>query len=246
MKIVAMPSALHRGLACFIGIFGTLMANKISLLLIGLLVTLVLLSIQGKLREFSKFGLTVLLPISGGLILIWGFIRQGGPGSHGEQSLESGILFAIFTTLRLALLGAIFLTTVLALSPDRLTHLLRTFGVRGQALAVVVSCLNLWSDFQYHVGQVYVARCARGLMPDRRFATRLRQFPYAVRTLFISALTGSLDRAAAWESDGLIDRLESFSECPSASQDCSRLVGIILLALSIVWVIAAALCLFYF
>ncbi len=215
------------------------MANKLPLLLTGLLMVLGCLAVQGKLREFARFGWTVLLPIGGILIFIWGFVQRSGPGA--EKSVEDGILFAVLTTLRLALLGAIFLTTVLTLSPKRLTHLLQTFGIRGQTLAVVVSCLNLWSDFHFYIRQVYVARCARGLMPNRHLVTRMRQLPYAVRTLFISALTYSLERAKMWESNDLISRLDRLSKNASATEECSRLAGFLLLTLSIAWAITSAI-----
>lgn len=241
MKIGASPPMLHRGVACFIAIFGTLVANRLSLLLIGLLVVLILLSVQKKLSEFVRFGWTTLVPIGSVLVFIWGFVRRGAPG--GEPSLEGGLFFAVFTTMRLALLGAIFLVTVLALSPDRLTDLLNTFGIRGRALAVLVSCVNLWSDFHHLIRQVYIARCARGLMPNRKFTTRARQLPYAVRTLFISALTYSLERTETWESSGLIDRLDRLGNRQIPGDD-SRFIGILLLALSIAWATAAVLCLF--
>ena len=231
------PPALHRGLACLIGILGTLMATKLSLLLLGLLAVLVFLAVQKKLHEFVRFGWIVLLPIGGILIFIWGFVRRGEPG--GEQSVEGGILFAVLTTLRLALLGGIFLTTVLALSPERLTHLLRTFGIRRQTLAVVLSYLNLWSDFRYHVRQVYVARCARGLMPDRRFVTRMWQLPYVVRTLFISALTYSIDRSKMWRSNDRINRLDRLNKNAATTEECSRFAGFLLLTLSITWAITS-------
>jgi hypothetical protein len=167
MNLFASPPSLYRGLACFIGLFGTFMANRLPLLLGGLLIVLVIMGIQGKLREFARFGLTVLLHIGGALIVIWGFVRKSGP--NGEHSPEDGVLFAVLTILRLALLGAIFLVTVLTLSPDRLSHLLHTFGIRGWALAGVISYLNLWSDFRRNIKQIYASRCARRLMPDRSF-----------------------------------------------------------------------------
>ncbi len=237
-----MSFTLYRGLAFLIAIAGTMISNQLYLLIVGLLFVLILLSIQGKLIEFAKFGLTTLLPVGGILIVIWGFIRQGGPGM--EKSLESGIQFAILTTLRLALLAGIFLAAVLTLAPEQLIHLFRTFGIRGRALAVVLSCLNLWSDFQLYIRQVYVSRCARGLMPNRRFVTRLRQFPHTVRALFISTLIHTIDRANAWENDGLIERLDNFNKNPSALQGHSPLKGPLLLALSMVWTITTALCFF--
>lgn len=238
-----MRNTLYRGLACLIGLVGAIISNNILLLVLGLLLFIMLLTLQSKLIEFCKFGLTVILPIGIVLIFIWGFVRQGAPGL--EKSLESGILYAIRTTLRLALLAGIFLATVLTLTPEQLIYLFRTFGIRGRALAVVLSCLNLWKDFQFCIRQVYVSRCARGLMPNCRFLTRLKQFPYAVRTLFISVFTQTIDRIHIWESDGLIERLDDFSECAVTLKDRSEYAGVLLLSLSSIWTLTAILCFFY-
>lgn len=239
MKVFASPPYLYRGLACIIGIFGAFMANRIPLLLGGLFIVLVFMGVQGKLREFVRFARTILLPIAALLILIWGLVRRGAPG--GEQSLAGGMHYAGVIICRLALAGAIFLATVLTLSPDQLIQLLRTFGVRGWALAIIVSRINIWSDFQDHVKKIYVARCGRGLMEDRAFITRLRQLPSTLRTLVISSLHYSLDRAHTWRAGSLIQRLDRLSARSSAAEDCSELSGAFVLGLSIAWAITATI-----
>ncbi|PWU08662.1 MAG: hypothetical protein C5B47_04355 [Verrucomicrobia bacterium] len=234
---------VYRGLSFIIGVVGIMISNNLYLLISAFLVILMFLCVQGNLMKFAKFGLTTILPVFIILVLIWGFVRKEWPGV--EKSWEFGVLFAICTALRLALLAGIFLVAIFSLSPEELTHLFRTFGVRGRVLAVIVSCMNLWSDFQFYIRQVYVARCGRGLMPNRRFVTRLRQFPFAVRTLFISTLMLTIDRADTWESVGLIERLERFSQDSTGLQARSELLGILLLALSVFWASIAALCFFY-
>lgn len=244
MDITASPPAIHRGLAFLIGTLGAIIANSIVLMLLGLIVVLFLLNFQGKLTEYATFGITTLLPIGIGLIFVWGVVRRGAPGT--EQSVEAGVLFAIITILRLALLGGIFLTAVLALSPRHLTHLLQTFGLRGQPLAITVSILNLWSDFQHHIEQICTGRCARGLMPNRGFIMRVKQFPFAVRTLLLSVLTYTLDRAETWESSGLIGRLDDLNKSSTVSQSYCQQVGFWLLAMSVVWTGAAIFSVFYY
>lgn len=237
MKVVASPPSLCRGLACIIGIFGAFMANRIPLLLGGLFIVLIFMGVQGKLREFFRFARTILLPIATLLVLIWGLVRRGAPG--GEQSLAAGMHYAAVITLRLAVAGAIFLATVLTLSPERLIQLLRAFGVRGWALAIIVSRIHIWTDFQDHVKKIYVARCGRGLMGDRALITRLRQLPNTLNTLVISSLNYSLERAHTWRTGGLIERLDRLSCRSAAAEDCSEVSGALVLGLSIVWAITA-------
>lgn len=240
MEIKPSPPAIHRGLAFLIAIAGAMIANNIILMLAGLGVILCLLYFQRKLSAFVTFGITALLPIGVGLIFIWGIIRSGDPET--EQSMGSGILFAIITTLRLALLGGIFLTAVLA--SKRQAHLFRAFGLRGSAFATIISILNLWSDFQHHIEQICTARCARGLMPNRGFIMRVKQFPYAVRALLLSTLTHSLDRAETWESSELIERLDALNESSAVTQTYYKLLGVLFLTLSVVWTGAAIFCYF--
>jgi hypothetical protein len=240
-RLAHSPPPFHRGLAALLAAYGAVLANTVSLLGAGFLVVLGILWVQGSLRAFAKFALTVLLPVGVGLVIIWGFIRQGAPGSTGEASVAVGVLFATTTTMRLALLAGVFLAAMFALPPERMVHLLKTFGIHGRTLAIVVSTLNLWPDFKRHVEQVFAGRCARGLMPDRRFSTRMRQLPYAIRTLFISALGQGLDRADSWESSGLIERLENFSHSGLTSEGYSKLVGVFWLALAIAWAVTSTL-----
>jgi hypothetical protein len=138
-------------------------------------------------------------------------------------------------------LGGIFLATILTLAPQQLKNLLQTFGVHGQTLAITISCFNLFSDFNYYVQKVHIARCARGLMPNRRLMTRVWELLYTVRTLFIFSLTCSLERAKMWKSNDLISRLENLSTNACGSKECSRLASFLLLALSIAWVTVATI-----
>jgi hypothetical protein len=44
-------------------------------------------------------------------------------------------------------------------------------------------------------------------MPNRNFLTRLKQLPFSFRTLFLSTLGSSIDRAERWQAERLPFRL---------------------------------------
>jgi energy-coupling factor transporter transmembrane protein EcfT len=235
------PPPLSRGMATLLALYGAFCARSAPVLASGLLVTIATILCQGQIRPFAKFAGSVLLPVGLGLVLIWGFIRHGAPGQAAGISTDAGVFYALTTTLRLALLGAVFQTAVLSLPPARLVHMLQRFGVRGRSLAIVVSTLNLWPDFRRHVEQVYAARCARGLMPDRRLATRVRQLPYAIRTVFVTSLGQALERAESWEASGLVERLGQLGRRVSYVDNYSRTAGVGWLAMAVAWAVLASI-----
>ncbi len=239
MQIFRSPSPLLRGSAAILALYGAFVADNVWLLGFGLLVTITILMVQGRLPPFARFAGAIILPVGLGLVLVWGFLRQGAPNQSAPQSIQAGVLYATATTMRLALLGAIFQATFLSLPMPKLVHLLQSFRVRGRLLAIVVSTLNLWPDFRRYVEQVIAGRCARGLMPNRRLLTRARQVPFAVRTIFISALGHGLERADAWETGGLIDRLGKLGHRAGEAKDYSQIVGFGWLTLAALWAIAA-------
>jgi hypothetical protein len=231
----ASPPPLCRGLVALLAVCGAAAANRVDFLAAGLLVVLAILWAQGSLGKFAKFVLTVIVPVGLGLIIVWGLIRKGAPTQSTVPSVQAGVHFAVLTTLRLGLLSAVFLAAVFSLPTERLVDLLRAFGIRHRILAIIVSTLNLWPDFRRQVEQVFAGRCARGLMRDRRFTTRASQFPFVLRTLFVSALGQGIDRADSWESSGLLDRLDTFSQRSSSPKGYSRVAGYLWLALAITW-----------
>ena len=236
------PSPVLRGIATLIALYGAFASRSFWLFAVAFGVVFTTLLIQGKLSSFARFCFAVVLPVGIGLVFIWGFVRQGTPDISAKLSIQAGVLYATITTLRLALLGGIFQCAFLSLSVPKLVHQLQSFGVRGRMLAIVVSTLNLWPDFRRHVEQIIAARCARGLMPDRRLLTRLRQAPLVIRTLFISGLGHGLDRADAWEAGGLIAKLGQLGEQASITGNYSRMVGVAWIFAAVAWVTAATFC----
>lgn len=236
------PSPVLRGLASLFAIYGAFATQSLLLLGIALGVAVLVLAFQAKLPTFGRFAVGVILPVGLGLVFIWGFVRQGTPEPNTNHSIQAGVVYAATITLRLALLGAIFQATFLSLPIPKLVHLLQSFGVRGRALAIIVSTLNLWPDFRRQVEQVIAARCARGLMRDRRPITRLRQAPLAIRTLFISGLGHGLDRAEAWEAGGLIAKLGQLGNQADTANEYSKPLGVACIILAVTWATVSTLC----
>ncbi len=167
---------------------------------------------QGKIGSFARFLVRVWLPLSLGLFLVWGFLVRGSPQTGNGSGAADGVKFAAIVSLRVASLAALFQAAVLSLAGLRLASFLKSLGLSPRATATIVSIFNLWPDFARRSEQVVAARCARGLMSDRHLWTRVRQIPWTVRTLFVSALGHSLDRATRWEAECLPNRLAEASE----------------------------------
>ncbi|PWU11798.1 MAG: hypothetical protein C5B47_00280 [Verrucomicrobia bacterium] len=92
-------------LSWLIGILGAFIVNRPLLLLIGLLFMVTVLTVQKKLREFVRYTCVVLLPLAVVLGFIFGFVLR----TDDIHSAENGILKAMFSVGRLALIGTMFL-----------------------------------------------------------------------------------------------------------------------------------------
>jgi hypothetical protein len=86
--------------------------------------------------------------------------------------------------------------------------LFRSWGMRGELLALFIISFALWPEFALRIEQIYAARCARGLMPNRKLWTRVRQFPFILRTLFTWAISNGLARMDLWRQQNLLALLE--------------------------------------
>lgn len=162
---------------------------------------------QGELRSAIRFLCRVWLPLAGGLVIVWGLIVRGSPDHPAGHGVQTGLEYAAMTSLRIAGLASVFQATLLSLRGFQRVRYWSRLGLPPSAVAGVVSIFDLWPDFVRRVDQVVAARCARGLMTDRKLITRVRQIPFAFRTLFLSSLDSSMDRAVRWESERLPERL---------------------------------------
>jgi hypothetical protein len=190
--------------AALVGVVATINPLALSILVAA---CAGILTAQGKIKPYAYFILRLWLPLAVGLCVVWGLVVRGSPQSGNNGGMIVGFQFAGMVSLRLLALAALFQAAVLSLEGLRLAAFLKGLGLSPNATAILVSVFNLWPDFARRADQVVAARCARGLMTDRRIGTRVRQFPWVLRTLFVGSLGSSLDRANRWEAEGLPQRL---------------------------------------
>jgi hypothetical protein len=232
------PSPWFRALASGIALGGVMFTKDVLALVALLMICSVLLWAQGHFIQFVRFLLRIWMPVALGLMLVWGVVVQGSPDAGYRSGPTNGYWFALLVATRLAALAALFQTAVLSLRGIRLAHFLKSVGLSPSITAMLVSIFNLWPDFSRRTEQVVAARCARGLMPDRRLITRVRQVPWVLRTLFVGSLAGSLDRVDRWESDQLPQRLFEAAKIHAANSG-NIMAGVLWCLIASVWTASA-------
>lgn len=190
---------------------------------------------QGELRSTVRFLCRIWLPLAGGLTIVWGLLVRSSPDNPDARGIAVGLEYAAMISLRIAALASVFQAALLSLRGFHRVRYWSRLGLPPSAVAGVVSIFDLWPDFVRRIDQVVAARCARGLMTDRKLITRVRQIPFAFRTLFLSSLDSSMDRAVRWQSERLPERLV---ETATASRSNSGSISgsIVWLTLALCWV----------
>jgi len=213
MRQMLQPEPHARIAAGVIMVSGALLARNLPILAVSYAFALAILALQGVLSIHITFLIRLWLPVLIGLVIVWGLVVKGTPLSAGEQGILAGLHFAAITASRLAVIAALFQMIFLSIKGIERARFLVALGLSASSVAIIVSVFNLWPQFQRKVDLLVAARCARGLMPNRRILTRIRQIPATFRLLFIGSLEESLDRIDRWESEGLLSRLgESISD----------------------------------
>lgn len=193
--------------AFFVALTGALVTGDVLALAVLCGACAAIMIAQGNAKALGRFLCYLWLPLAAGLILVWGIIVRSDPFQAAGSDAMSGFRYATLVSLRLASLAILFQATFLSLKGLPLAAHWWALGLSPNAVAGLVSVFQLWPDFKRRTDQIVAARCARGLMPDRRLATRVRQIPFAFRTLFLANLDSSFERADRWESEGLPNRL---------------------------------------
>lgn len=231
------PEARGRTLAAVAATAGCVFSTDHLAFIVIWVVCLVILSIQGELGIATRFLSHIWLPLAIGLSIVWGLIVRGSPQMAAGSSSEAGFEYAAMISLRLAALASIFQASLLSLRGFHLAQHWSRLGFSPEAVAGVMSIFQLWPDFARRTDQVVAARCARGLMTDRKLKTRLKQLPFTFRTLFLSSLGSSLDRATRWQAEGMPERLVFIAR----SRKNSGSVGgsIFWMAVVMIWLVLA-------
>jgi hypothetical protein len=201
------PDERGRVLAATIATAGAIFARDHLALLVLWGICLVVLWGQGEIKAARQFLCRIWLPLSCGLAIVWGLIVRGSPEDETVRGIGSGLEYASLIAFRIAALASVFQAALLSLRGFQRVRFWSRLGLPPSAVAGLVSIFDLWPDFVRRVDQVVAARCARGLMTDRRLRTRVRQIPFAFRTLFLSSLEASMERAIRWQGERLPERL---------------------------------------
>jgi len=201
------PEERGRTLAALIAAAGAIVARDHLALTLLWLACFLTLWAQGELRSTVRFLCRLWLPLAAGLAIVWGLIVRGSPEQPDVHGIPIGLEYAAMISLRIAALASVFQAALLSLRGFQRVRYWSRLGLPPSAVAGIVSIFDLWPDFVRRVDQVVAARCARGLMTDRRLSTRVRQIPFAFRTLFLSSLDSSMDRAVRWQAEHLPERL---------------------------------------
>ena len=224
-----------RGASTILAIIGTLFATSIiSMLFAWLLVLIPLLAATGTLRSHARFVVRILAPIFVIHLLVWGFLVGAPPGSPPGSSSTDGSRFAVFIALRRILLGGIFQLCFLSIPYDKMINTFWYWGLRGKSLVVAAGAFTIWPELKLRGDQILAARYARGLSPDRKLFSRIRQFPFLLRPLLTWAIRSASERTQLWEQRQLLLKMSRLS--PQEHQS-SYLANSYILALSIAWMI---------
>ena len=203
------PSPQIRGLAALMAIVTTFICQDPRVLAVGFVFAVVPLTlITGVFVKFAKFVLVIIFPIALGLLFVWGWLMGAPPGELRGSAPSAGYLYASTIFLRLALVSGVVFVCLLSLRADSMVTLFRSWGVRGELLTLLIISFALWPEFALRTEQIYAARCARGLMPNRNILTRAQQFPFILRTLFTWAIGNGLARMDLWRQQNLLSLLE--------------------------------------
>lgn len=219
------PAPLARAFAFLLAIAGALLTSSAIALFTLLAVCVAVLAVQGNLFSFGRAALRLWLPLAIGLCVLWGFIVRGSPFSERFAGVAIGLRYAGVIALRLLTLIALFQTAILSLRGLSLANFFARLGLRPYAVASVVSIFNLWPTFAREATEIVTARCARGLMPNRHLWTRVKQLPWALRTLFIGSLSTSFERAERWEAEGLPERLVDLATHTNRDDSLTASIG---------------------
>lgn len=204
------PSPLIRGVASILAVAGAVISSNPIVLAGGLLIGILPLTLPvGLFARFCRFALLVILPIALYLLFVWGWLMGAPPGLTRGTAPVAGCIYAATVPLRLAFISGVVFLCFFALSTNEMVVLLRSWGVRGELLTLLIISLALWPEFALRAEQIAAARCARGLMPNRNIWTRARQFPFILRTLFIWAIGNALARIDLWRQQNLLALLEA-------------------------------------
>jgi energy-coupling factor transporter transmembrane protein EcfT len=178
------------------------------------LVILPLTKIFSISKQHLQFIAFVILPLFAILFGVWYFLLGAPPDRPLGSDPHGGAIYALTTTVRLAVLGGLAQIVFVPIPLDDLPYVLTQVGIKGDLLVIITSSFALIPEVNQRANKIVTARYARGLVKDRSFVSRLRQLPYLIRPLLTGSLKTALDRMEIWERWGHVENFNSLAHSP--------------------------------
>lgn len=229
---------IARGVAVLLGSAGAVIADDPFAMALAWLIALVpIFALSRTLNKHLRFVITFLLPLFLALTFVWGYLVGAPPSAPLGSDRLGGLNYAGVIITRLLLLVGLFQAAFLTLPDNQFVLTLRAWGLRGSTLAVVVSAFVLWPELRLRANQVLTARFARGLVPNRKPITRLKQLPYLIRPMLIWSFRSAIQRAELWQQRQLLERMAR----TAAPVPYSVWQSTLILLVAIVWLVTSVM-----
>lgn len=233
--VFAAPNPYVRGVALILGIAGTLLSENVFQMLIvwvGVIIPMTLFT--HIFKPYMQFLVSVLLPVGIALLLVWVLLLGAPPGKPTGSDIYGGAIFAITIILRLAILGGITQIAFLTLSHQQLILTLRSWGLKGEGLIIVLGCFALLPEMKLRANQILTARLARGLATNNSVYNRLMQVPFLLRPLIAWTLKSAINRSEMWRQRNVYHQAMLV---PIVRESSSMVAGLLYTSATAVWFI---------
>jgi energy-coupling factor transport system permease protein len=185
-------------------LFGGLALPGIWLTYAAFAVIVIPLAVWAKiLRQFGGALRWVVLPFAVSLLLIRGFLYQGGTPLIGVGPVWvklEGVIFAVKIVGRILLVASSFLLLSLTTRPDELMLSLTQRGMPGTIAYIVVATVQIVPRFQAKAATILDAQRSRGLETEGSIVRRVKALIPLVIPLVLGSIVDVEERAIALEA----------------------------------------------
>ncbi|MDD2798779.1 MAG: energy-coupling factor transporter transmembrane component T [Bacteroidales bacterium] len=187
---------------CFLalGITGTIFANRITILSLYWLFTLIpFFVINRKLVSHIKVLLFVFLPIYLSYILIY------------VWASKFGFDYVSFRVAKLMVFATVIQIFFSFKSNEQIDTFLK-WKFKGNLLLVILGTFSVIDDIVKQSDKIVTARYARGFIKDRNIYNTIKQIPQTLVPLFAIAIRTSIERSDSWERKDMLSLLSNWEQ----------------------------------
>ena len=205
------PSATARLIALIAAVVGVFVCTGPYVLISAWLVVLVPLHVLTRTARPLGYAVAIaVLPIGIMAFFVWGFLVGAPPGLPVGSDPRGGMEFGTMIGFRVAVLASITQLCLLTIPTDQLAVTFRRFGLRGEALVVILVSYTIIPELRLRMSQVITARTARGLRGTSILA-RVRDLTSMMLPVVAWTLRAAVQRADTWHHRKLLGRIEELA-----------------------------------